>query len=459
MLRSVEDRSLTVAALIIKAPKDSAMKKKALVLGAGMVGATIARDLAADDRLHVTAADVSQKNLDRLAGTPNLTPLRADLGSPNQVRALVKDFDVVAGALPSTLGLQTLRAVIEAGKPYVDISFMAEDPLSLDALARERRTTAVVDCGVAPGLANMIIGHVHAALDRTDDVAFYVGGLPKQRCWPYLYKAPFAPADVLEEYTRPVRLVENGRVVVKTALSEPELIDFPRVGTLEAFNTDGLRSLIRTINAPNMKEKTLRHPGHLELMRVLRETGFFSKDEIDVRGAKVRPLDVTSKLLFPMWTLQPGEEEFTILRVIVEGVKNRSVAPPCGTGVSPVSAKEPRPCGTGISPVSAKEPPSCGTGVSPVSVKDGRRLRYVYDLYDEYDAKTDQTSMARTTGFPCAIVARMLAFGEFAEPGVFPPELLALRHGLFDRVTRDLAARGVNLTHHTEEIETSPAAL
>jgi saccharopine dehydrogenase-like NADP-dependent oxidoreductase len=402
---------LWVAALIIKVPKDSAMKKKAIVLGAGMVGATIARDLAADDRLHVTAADVNQKNLDRLAGTPNLAPLRADLGSPDQVRALVKDFDVVADALPSTLGLQTLRAVIEAGKPYVDISFMAEDPLSLDALAKERRTTAVVDCGVAPGLANLIIGHVHAALDRTDDVAFYVGGLPKQRCWPYLYKAPFAPADVLEEYTRPVRLVENGRVVVKTALSEPELIDFPRVGTLEAFNTDGLRSLIRTINAPNMKEKTLRHPGHLELMRVLRETGFFGKDEIDVRGAKVRPLDVTSKLLFPMWTLQPGEEEFTILRVIVEGVKA------------------------------------------------GHRVRHVYDLYDEYDAKTAQTSMARTTGFPCAIVARMLAFGEFADPGVFPPELLALRPGLFDRVTRDLAARGVNLTHHTEEIETSPAAL
>jgi lysine 6-dehydrogenase len=388
MLRSFEKRIMT---------------KKALVLGAGMVGATIARDLAADDRLRVTAADVSQKNLDRLAGVPNLTTLRADLGSPERIRALVKDFDIVAGALPSILGLQTLRAVIEAGKPYADISFMAEDPEPLDARAKERGVTAVVDCGVAPGLANMIIGHCHASLDRTDSVAFYVGGLPKQRRWPYQYKAPFAPSDVIEEYTRPVRLVENGRVVAKPALSEPELIDFPRVGTLEAFNTDGLRSLIRTINCPNMKEKTLRYPGHIELMRVLRETGLFSKDEIDVRGTKVRPLDVTSKLLFPMWTLEPGEEEFTVLRVIVEGMQS------------------------------------------------GRGVRHVYDLYDEYDAKTGQTSMARTTGFPCAIVARMLAFGEFAAPGVFPPESLATHPGLFDRLTAELATRNVNLTRRTEE--------
>src|SRR5207244_3412258 len=109
---------------------------------------------------------------------------------------------------------------------------------------------------------------------------------------PYQYKAPFAPLDVVEEYTRPARMVENGQQVTRPALSETELIDFEPVGTLEAFNTDGLRSLLTTIDAPNMKEKTLRWPGHAELMRVLRETGYFDKREITLRdGQRVRPLD------------------------------------------------------------------------------------------------------------------------------------------------------------------------
>ena len=214
------------------------MKKKTIVLGAGMVGAVMARDLAGDDRLAVTVADVSRRSLDRLAGTPKLTTVEADFSRPERIQALVRDFDLVVGAMPSVYGFAALRAVIESGKPYADISFLAEDALELDALAKSRSVTAVVDCGVAPGLANMLIGHCHAGFDRTERVLFYVGGLPKRRQWPYQYKAPFAPSDVVEEYTRPVRMVEGGEVVVKPALSEPELIDFAQVGTLEAFNTD-----------------------------------------------------------------------------------------------------------------------------------------------------------------------------------------------------------------------------
>lgn len=378
------------------------MHKKAVVLGCGLVGATIARDIAADPLFDVTAFDVSPKNLERLSGVPRLTTRQADLASADGVREAIAHADVVLGAMPSMLGLMVLRTVIEAGKPFADISFMAEDATQLTLLAKEKGVTAVVDCGVAPGLANLAIGHSHAILERTDRVTYYVGGLPKQPSWPYLYKAPFAPSDVIEEYTRPARLVENGQVVAKPAMSEPERLQFPPVGELEAFNTDGLRSLLATIDCPNMVEKTLRYPGHIELMAVLRETGFFNKDEIDVRGVKVRPLDVTAKLLFPMWTYQPGEEEFTILRVIVEGEKS------------------------------------------------GRRQRHVYDLYDEYDHATQQSSMARTTGFPCAIVARMLAHGEIMEKGVLPPELLGRQPGMLDRMTAELARRGVHLKSRIE---------
>jgi saccharopine dehydrogenase-like NADP-dependent oxidoreductase len=382
------------------------MKKKIVVLGCGLVGRTLACDLAADPDFDVAVADVSRENLNHVAATTkDLATIQADLGTPSAIQAVIKDFDMVVGAMPSTLGLQTLKAVIDGGKSFSDISFMAEDPMTLDDLARQRSATVVFDCGVAPGLANMIIGHCHAQLDETTDASYYVGGLPKHPQWPYKYKAPFAPADVVEEYTRPARLVENGRQVVKPALSEPELIDFPQVGTLEAFNTDGLRSLLHTVKAANMREKTLRYPGHAELMRVFRETGLFSKVEVDVGGKKVRPLDVTSRLLFSKWRLEPGEEEFTILRVIVEGRKH------------------------------------------------GQRLRYTYDLYDEYDAATGRHSMARTTAFPNAIMARWIARGEFHRPGVCPPETVGAEPGMLDRMIHELSQRGVHLTGASRYIE------
>jgi len=128
----------------------------------------------------------------------------------------------------------------------VDIAFFGEDPFLLDTLARSKDVTAVVDCGVAPGLCNIVVGYVETRLDFIDRYVCYVGGLPKVRKWPYEYKAVFSPKDVLEEYTRPARFVEFGHQVVKPALTDIELLDFPRVGTLEAFNTDGLRSLIKS---------------------------------------------------------------------------------------------------------------------------------------------------------------------------------------------------------------------
>src|SRR5262249_11471019 len=235
------------------------------------------------------------------------------------VREVVEPQDIVLGALPSVLGFQTLRAVLAARRPYVDISFMSENALELDALACEAGVCAVVDCGVAPGVSNMMAGYAASQLDECERVEIYVGGLPVERRWPFDYKAGFAPYDVIEEYVRPARLVEHGRVVVKEALSEPELMHVPGVGTLEAFNTDGLRSLIFTLRAPFMQEKTLRYPGPVQLMRAFRETGLFSKEPLNVGGQLIRPLDATAALLFPKWTFEEGEADLTVMRVIVAG--------------------------------------------------------------------------------------------------------------------------------------------
>ncbi len=382
------------------------MSTRAVVLGCGLVGATIARDLADDADVDVLAVDVSADNLARLAQTARVRTLRADLSDRRAVAEAIKESDVVLGALPSRIGLQTLETVIRSGKGYCDISFMPEDATELHALAKENKVTAVVDCGVSPGLSNVMIGHAATQFDRMDRAEIYVGGLPRTRRWPYEYKAPFAPSDVIEEYVRPARLVENGQVVVKGALSEAELMDFPGIGTLEAFNTDGLRSLLKTVQVKNMREKTLRYPGHCELMRVLRETGYFGTEPIDVKGVSVIPREVTAKLLFPLWAGAANEEEFTVLRVLVEGER----------------------------------------GVE--------RRRMVFDLHDETDRRSGSSSMARTTGFPCAIVGRMIAAGELREPGVHPPEVLARKPGFFEKMTEALRRRGVFIRHLNELVST-----
>jgi lysine 6-dehydrogenase len=396
------DLSRITDALFYEPEKRNPMQR-VVVLGGGMVGGTIARDLAADPRIKVTVVDKDPRALERLSGEEQIEPMRCDLSDSSRVKTLVKECDLVVGAVPGFLGFRTLKAVLETGKNYCDISFFPEDALQMDTLAKAMDVTAVVDCGVAPGLSNMIVGRLHAELETTKEVLILVGGLPKERIWPYEYKAPFSPIDVIEEYTRPARYVRNGQVVTMPALSETELIDILGVGVLEAFNTDGLRSLLKTINCPNMKEKTLRYPGHAEKMKILRETGFFNDAPIDIDGVKVRPVDLTSKLLFPMWKLNEGEEEFTVMHIEVTGLK------------------------------------------------ENKLMKHTYDLLDATDKKTG-TSMARTTGFPCAIVARLLLSGECTQKGVISPEILGQDKSIFDDVMTQLSNRGVIFRHNVQAI-------
>lgn len=387
----------------------------AVVLGAGMVGSVMAVDLARDPGWRVTVADGRATALQaasdraRAAGVA-LGTMNADLSSAAELRRAIEPADIVLGALSSAIGFVTLQRVIEAGKNYSDIAFMPEDATDLDALAKSRGVTAVVDCGVAPGMSNMIAGHEVAKLAEATSIAIYVGGLPRERRMPFQYKAGFAPADVIEEYTRPTRLVEHGRVVVREPLTEPEMLDFAGLGTLEAVNTDGLRSLVKSLKVPFMKEKTLRYPGHYDLMRAFKETGLFGTDPIEVRGVRVAPRDVIAALMFPKWTYEPGEEDLTVMRIVVEG-----------------------------------------RGV------DGKGSRVTWDLVDFYDREWGggvargggATSMARTTALPATAVARRIASGALKEPGVIPPELLGRRAGFLHSIVAELAGKAIRYTRST----------
>jgi saccharopine dehydrogenase-like NADP-dependent oxidoreductase len=371
--------------------------KRISVLGAGMVGRVIAIDLSQD--YQVTAIDRDEKSLAALEKHPVQT-LQADLADMKDIGNLIAEADLVVGSVPGAMGFEITRAVINAGKNMVDIASYEEDAFLLDELARKQGVTVVVDCGVAPGISNIFVGHYNQSM-KVDWFECLVGGLPFKRSWPFQYKAPFSPIDVFGEYIYPVPIVQNGEIVARPPLSDPELVEMEPIGTLEAFNADGLCTMLKTMDIPNMREKCLRYPGHRELMQMFLETGFFSTEPIDLNGMQVRPMDLTAKLLLESWKLGGDEEEFTIMKLTFRGTDK------------------------------------------------GTRKEIVCRLFDRYDPETGFSSMSRTTGFPCTGVSRLLLEGEFEHHGICPPELIGARPQCFERIVSHLKER--NVIVHVEE--------
>lgn len=375
--------------------------KNIIVLGGGMVGSAMALDLATTHA--VTLTDISQDTLDKTIGRNSTINTQVlDVTDVKSLKTTIKPFDMVVCAVPGYLGFNCLKAIIEAGKDVVDISFFPENALELNELAVKHNVTAIVDCGVAPGMDNFILGYWDAQLKVTDFECL-VGGLPKVKKWPFNYKAPFSPMDVIEEYTRPARYVEHGQVVTREPLTDCEFVEFDKVGTLEAFNSDGLRSILYTMShIPNMKEKTLRYPGHVEYVRVLKESGFFSTEPLSVNGNSITPLEFTSQLLFNEWKLGAEEAEFTVMRVSVQGTN-----------------------------------------------ETGQIVQVQYDLFDEFDTNTRTSSMARCTGYTATAAVNMVLQGLFNDKGVFPPELVGKHEACFEFVLDYLAQRGVQYRKFT----------
>jgi lysine 6-dehydrogenase len=369
---------------------------KVIVLGAGRVGSAIAIDLAGNH--NVTSTDLSKSVLDNLKlKHKSIKTKQLDVTNIVELQRTIKQYDLVICAVPGFLGFGTLKAVIEAEMNVIDISFFPENSLELDALAKEKNVTAIVDCGVAPGMDNVILGYYNEKM-KVADFECLVGGLPKERKWPFYYKAPFSPVDVIEEYVRPARYVERGEVVVREPLTDCDYVEFDMIGILESFNTDGLRSLIYTMpHIPDMKEKTLRYPGHVEYLRVLKESGFFSKKKIDINGNQISPLDFTSKILINQWKLGETEEDLTVMRVTLKGEN-----------------------------------------------ANGQTEEIVYNLYDEYCKETNISSMARTTGYTATAAANLFLEGLFPEKGVFPPELVGKYETCFNYFLKYLEKRNIH---------------
>ncbi len=350
---------------------------KVLVLGAGNVGRAIAWDLR--DEFEVYVGDVSDGRLK--AVSEFATPLRVDASDFNELVEAMRGFELAVDALPGRFGYRAVKAAIKAGVDMVDVSFMPENPLKLRDEAEKAQVTVIFDAGFAPGLSHMLMGRIWQEMDELSEGYIYVGGLPKEPRPPLYYRITWSPKDLIEEYTRPARVIRNGGV---TAVDPFERIERVEVGDFEfeAFVSDGLRSLLESVRAEKLEEWTLRWPGHLEKMKVLRELGFFRPEHVDK----------TLEVITPLMTYE--SPDFSIMKVFGRGT----------------------------------------IGAEPKEIG--------YLLYDE--EKDGFTSMARVTGFTAAIVARLVA-EQNCIFGVIPPEILGMRIDTFTRISGELADRGIRL--------------
>jgi len=370
--------------------------KKVAVLGAGMIGSVIAGDLS--NEYNVTVVDKDSHKLNLLRENSSIRTIISDLSSEIKVQEIIIDYDLVICALPGFMGFKAVKSIVSEGKNVVDISFSSEDPFQLDSVAIEKKVTAVVDCGISPGLSNLVLGY-HNERMKISNYKCMVGGLPVKKELPFQYKAFFSPIDVIEEYTRPARIVKDGKLFIIDAMTDSEIIEFENVGKLEAVNTDGLRTLLKTMKIPNMVEKTLRYPGHIDLMKIFKEIGLFKSEQIDIGGKSVKPIDLTSKLIFPFWTPDENEEDFTVLQFSISGKS------------------------------------------------DGKNVEHIYKVFDKCSPENKTSSMARTTGYTCCAVARFILEEKYSRKGICPPEYLGSDENCYENVLAYLKKKGIEITH------------
>ncbi len=262
-----------------------------LILGAGNIGRAVAYDLSKE--FEIAAVDVSKENLAKIEKYAE--PLKFDV-MKEDIISLMKKYELVIDTLPGKFGFYILKSAIKAGRDIMDVTFMPENPLELEA-----DITAVVDAGFAPGLSNILLGHIYDALGELDEALIRVGGLPKDPQPPLYYTSTWSPEDLLEEYTRKARIIRNGKIIQVDPLNHVSPITLAGY-ELDEFSSDGLRTLLYTIPAKHMEERTLRWRGHLEKIKVLKELGFFEGEN----------RDLTLKILL---SLIKGGEDFCIMEV------------------------------------------------------------------------------------------------------------------------------------------------
>jgi saccharopine dehydrogenase-like NADP-dependent oxidoreductase len=370
-----------------------------IVLGSGKIGSIIGREFASNiEGSKITMGDINKAKARQAASAiPGADWTTINTKDYHALVVQLSGYDLVLGALPGDFGWTALKAGLEGGIDMLDVSFTPEDPTSLDEEAKKKGVTIIPDCGVAPGLSNIIVGYASSKLDKVKTAHVMVGGIPEKPIPPLDYTITWSAEGLIDEYVREVSIIENGETVQVSALSGLEEIEFPGVGTLEAFYTDGLRTLAKSIKGvESMWEKTLRYPGHVENIRLLKALGFFDDEPVKVNEMMVTPRLMTARLLErSLWMPEIGD--LLAMHISVQGEAG------------------------------------------------GVEKSYSYRVLDYYDHEKQVSAMARTTGYTAAIVAGMLAKGRIQEKGVVTPERLGMNPDFTEELFKELKKRGIQV--------------
>ena len=367
------------------------------VIGTGMVGRLIAVELAKNHQVY--AIDKNSENLGLLNKyNSKIVTKRIDILRQEFLNEL-KNMDLILNCVPGFMGFDTSKRILRE-KTCVDISFMPEDCKELENCAYKANTALYPDSGIAPGLSNVIVGHLISNYD-IDEIKIMVGGLPKEKKPPWNYKAPFSPIDVIEEYTRPARIKLNGRIKTVNALSGKINFEMEEIGKLEAFLTDGLRTLLDselTNSVPNLLEYTIRYPGHSKLFSELIDNGKLDSTTISYNGKKVSQKEVTTRKLFKEWKLAENEKEFTLLIITAKTVDSQEIS---------------------------------------------------YIVFDEW--KDGWSSMSRTTGLTACAISNLILDKRIRNTGIIAPEELGTNEGYFDYIINYLKEKEISINFSNEK--------
>jgi saccharopine dehydrogenase-like NADP-dependent oxidoreductase len=374
---------------------------KAAVLGSGLMGSVISWDLARSPNVdEVVVADIDRgrlADLKRRASGKKLLVEEIDLKDMAKAGRFLKGFDVIASALPHGAVHPTDVAAVKAGAKLVNIAF-EDEQMNLDGEARKTGALLVPGCGLAPGLGGILLAHGVEELGGADEGHILVGGIPEEPTPPFRYKLVFSIVGLLREYIEGARVFRDGKLVSIDPFSEVERVDFPSpIGSLEAFCTDGLASLVWTMKGMRvMDEKTLRWPGHVEKMKLLMESGYFSREKVRAGGVEVSPLELSYAVLGKKLS-EGNPRDITVMKVIAKSGK----------------------------------------------------FAQTYDMVDRYDESNGITSMGKTTGYTASIVTQMVGLGKVAGTGVIPPEV-AIKGRMVGELLSELGDRGVNISKKRE---------
>ena len=345
------------------------------VVGAGNIGSAIVDFLLEKDNISVI--DISEKSLKKL------TNVKKYKGTVMDNKQVIEKSDFVINALPGSISFEIISKIIKMGKGVIDVSYMPEDPFLLNDIAMEKNVFFVPDAGFAPGLSNIAAGFLYKSLISPKKIEIYVAGLPMIKVPPLDYTITWSIEGLIDEYTRPARMIKNYKIVSVDPLETVEPFCISNLGSYESFVSDGLRTLLKTIKIRDMFERTLRYPSHIDKIKMLRDLGYFSKEKI----GNCSPYEITVSL-------------FKKLKLNVEDV--------------------------------------CIMLVKGIGKNTGEIF-----LYDKYDHEKGLSSMARVTGYTAGAIATVLQNVDFK--GVIPPEIFGFENRYFNSIKNVLKEKGIIL--------------